>query len=64
MSKEVVERALADLVRRVAGIEDHLGEGRPRGWCAVAGQAGQDNFFEEAMRVSAKWRSKANTWKR
>jgi len=64
MSTEVVERTLADLERRVAEIEDRLAEGKPVGWRAVAGQAEQDDFFEEATRLGAEWRSKANTEER
>jgi hypothetical protein len=64
MSAEVVERTLADLMRRVAEIEDRLGEGKPGGWRAVAGQAEQDDFFEEATRLGAEWRARANTEER
>jgi len=64
MSTEVVERTLADLVRRVAEIENRLGEGKSGGWRAVAGQAEQDDFFEEATRLGAEWRAKANTGER
>ena len=60
MSTEVVGRTLADLVRRVAVIEVRLGEDKPGGWQAIAGQTEQDDFFEEAVRHGAEWRSKAN----
>lgn len=64
VSKEAVERTLADLVRRVAEIENRLGGGKPGGWRAVAGPAEQDDFFEEATRLGAEWRAKANTEER
>lgn len=64
MITEVVERTLADLVRRVAEIEDRLSKGTPGGWRAVAGQAEQDDFFEEATRLGAEWRAKANVEER
>jgi len=64
MSTEVVERNLANLERRVAEIEDRLGEPKPVGWRAVAGQAEDDDLFEEAIRLGAEWRVKANASER
>ena len=64
MNTEVVERNLANLERRVAEIEDRLGEPKPVGWRAVAGQAEDDDLFEEAIRLGAEWRVKANASER
>lgn len=63
MSTDVVERTLADLERRVAEIEGQLrtGERKPGGWRAIVGKAEEDNYFEEAIRLGAEWRAKANT---
>lgn len=61
---ELVEKSLADLNRRVAEIEEKLGEREPGGWRAVAGKAEGDDLFEEAIRLGAEWRAKANARER
>lgn len=64
MITELVEQNLADLNRRVAEIEEKLCEHKPVGWRAVAGQAENDELFEEAIRLGAEWRAKANAEER
>ena len=64
MITELVEQNLANLNRRVAEIEEKLGQRDPVGWRAVAGQAEDDDLLEEAIRLGAEWRAKANARER
>ena len=60
MSKDVLEKTVTDLQRRVAEIEQRL-DVRPRGgWEAIAGKAQDDDLLEEAMKLGAAWRARAN----
>jgi len=64
MTAELVEQNLADLKRRVAEIEEKLGQREPGGWRVIAGKAEDDDLFEEAIRLGAEWRAKANARER
>ncbi len=60
MSTEVLEQTVTDLQRRVAELERRL-TGKVRGgWEAIAGKAKDDDLFEEAMKLGAEWRARAN----
>ena len=54
--------ALDDQIAAIAHLRGQvrLGEDKPGGWQAIAGQTEQDDFFEEAVRHGAEWRSKGN----
>jgi hypothetical protein len=57
MSTEVLEQTVIDLQRRVAELEQKVG-GRARGgWQAIAGQAKDDDLFDQAMELGAAWRA-------
>ena len=60
MSTEVLEQTVTDLQRRVAEIEQKLSERSRGGWEAIAGEARDDDLFEEAMKLGAEWRARAN----
>ena len=58
MSTKVLQQTITDLQRRVAEIENRLGNAC--GWKKIAGAAKDDRHFAEAMRLGAKWRKQAN----
>jgi len=60
MSTKVLEQTVSDLQRRVTEIEDKLSAKARGGWRKIAGAANEDDYFDEAMRLGAKWRKKAN----
>jgi hypothetical protein len=60
MSTEVLEQAVNDLQRRVAELERTLAGKVRGGWAAIAGQAKDDDLFEEAMKLGAEWRTHAS----
>ena len=60
MSTETLEQTVTDLQRRVAQIETKLFSHSLGGWPAIAGQAKDDDLLEEAARLGAEWRARAN----
>ncbi len=60
MSTEVLEKVVNDLQRRVTELERKLADKARGGWAAIAGQAKDDDLFEEAMKLGAEWRASAN----
>ena len=60
MSTNVLEQQVSDLQRRVAEIEHKLADRRRGGWEAIAGKASDDDLLEEAMKLGAEWRARAN----
>ena len=55
----MIEQQLADLKKRVESLEASV-ERKPDAWKAIVGAAKDDDLFEEAMRLGAEWREKAN----
>lgn len=60
MSTTVLEQTVIDLQRRVAELEIKIGGKARGGWEAIAGKAKNDDLFEEAMKLCAEWRARAN----
>ena len=60
MSTKMIEQRLADLQKRVEALEIQL-KPAPKGtWREAIGFAKDDELFDEAMRLGAEWRAKAN----
>ena len=60
MSTQMMEHEIAALKQRVEALEKKVTD-RPRGgWEAIAGKAKDDDLFEEAMKLGAEWRARAN----
>lgn len=59
MSTQLIEQKLADLQKRVEALEK---EARPakRTWRDAIGFARNDALFDEAMKLGAEWRERAN----
>jgi hypothetical protein len=62
MSNEAIEQRLADLTQRVAALEAKAeGDAEPkRLWQDAVGAMKDSDLFEEAMRLGAEWRARAN----
>jgi hypothetical protein len=60
MSTITLEQTVTDLQRRVTEIEYKLTAKARGGWEAIAGKAKDDDLFEEAMKLGAEWRARAN----
>ncbi len=62
MSIEVIEQKLAELARRVAALEGKTGA-KPLAkdtWREAVGAMTDSDLFEEALRLGAEWRARAN----
>lgn len=61
MSTELLEAKLADISRRLEFLEARsTAAPSGKGWETIAGRAAQDDLLEEAMRLGAEWRARAN----
>jgi hypothetical protein len=60
MSVEALEQRLADLQRRVERLEAARIPNPSESWKEIVGAAKDDDLFEEAMRLGAEWRARAN----
>lgn len=60
MSTTTLEQTVLDLQRRVSEIEHKLTAKARGGWEAIAGKAKDDDLLEEAIKLGAEWRAKAN----
>ena len=60
MSTEIIEQELATLKQRVAKLEATVEDKPQDAWKKIVGAAKDDDLFEEAMKLGAEWRAKAN----
>lgn len=61
MSTELLEAKISDLTRRLESLEADVRLGRGKGWEGIAGRARHDDLMDEAMKLGAEWRTRANT---
>ena len=60
MSIEIIEQELATLKQRVEKLEATVEHKPQDAWKEIVGAAKDDHLFEEAMKLGAEWRAKAN----
>lgn len=60
MSTEMLEQKLAELQQRVEMLEAKVKPASKRRWRDAMGFAKNDALFDEAMKLGAQWREKAN----
>jgi len=60
MSTTTLEQTVIDLQRRLAEIEHQITAKARGGWEAIAGKAKDDDLLDEAMKLGAEWRARAN----
>jgi hypothetical protein len=62
VSTEAIEQKLAELTRRVAALEAKTGAGQSSkdSWREAVGAMKDCDLFEEALRLGAEWRARAN----
>ena len=60
MSTKLIEQQLADLQKRVEALEIQVKPAAKGTWRDAIGFAKDDELFDEAMRLGAEWREKAN----
>jgi len=60
MSTEIIEQELATLKQRVEKLEATVEQKPQDAWKEIVGAAKDDDLFEEAMKLGAEWRAKAN----
>jgi hypothetical protein len=60
VSTRAIERKLVELARRVAALEAKTGGKRAESWRGAVGEMKDSDLFEEALRLGAKWRARAN----
>ena len=60
MSTEIIEQELATLKQRVEKLEATVDHKTQDAWKKIVGAAKDDDLFEEAMKLGAEWRAKAN----
>ena len=60
ISTELIELELATLKQRVAKLEATVDHKPQDAWKKIVGAAKDDDLFEEAMKLGAEWRAKAN----
>jgi len=66
MSNEAIEQKLAELAQRVAILEAQAKE-KPvakKSWMETVGAIKDTDLFDEAMKLGAEWRAKANAEER
>ncbi len=56
----MLEQEITALKQRVEAIEKQVINQPRGGWEAIAGKARDDDLFEEAMKLGAEWRTRAN----
>jgi len=62
VSTSAIERKLVELARRVAALEAKTGAKQTDkdSWRKAVGAMKDSDLFEEAMRLGAEWRARAN----
>ena len=60
MNAAALEATLSDISRRLASLEARSPVPRGQGWQTIAGRAKDDDLMEEAMKLGAEWRARAN----
>ena len=60
MSTELLEAKISDLTRRLESLEADVRRSRGKGWESIAGRARNDDLMEEAMKLGAERRARAN----
>lgn len=60
MSTEIIEQELATLKQRVEKLEATIEHKPQDAWKEIVGAAKDDDLFEEAMKLGAEWRARAN----
>jgi hypothetical protein len=60
MSTEMLEQKLAELQQRVETLEAKVKPASKGSWRDAIGFAKNDALFDEAMKLGAQWREKAN----
>ena len=56
----MIEQELANLKQRLEKLEGKVEQKPGDAWKEIVGAAKDDDLFEEAMRLGAEWRAKAN----
>jgi len=59
MSTQLIEQKLSDLQKRVEALESKVEPSRQT-WRDAIGFARNDELFDEAMKLGAEWRDRAN----
>ena len=59
MSTQLIEQQLSDLQKRVEALEKQVQPSKGT-WKDTIGFAKDDELFDEAMRLGAEWRDRAN----
>lgn len=59
MSPEMIEQKLTDLTKRLEALEEKQPTKTPK-WHAIVGFAKDDDLLDEALRMGAEIRAKAN----
>ncbi|HEV7405242.1 MAG TPA: hypothetical protein VGO11_20020 [Chthoniobacteraceae bacterium] len=59
MSTQLIEQQLSDLQKRVAALENQVQTSKGT-WRDAIGFARNDELFDEAMKLGAEWRARAN----
>ena len=59
MSTQLIEQKLSDLQKRVEALESQVKPAKGT-WRDAIGFARNDELFDEAMRLGAEWRDRAN----
>jgi hypothetical protein len=60
VSTEAIEQKLVELARRVAALEARTGATPSDSWREALGAMKDCDLFEEALRLGADWRQRAN----
>ena len=60
MSTEMIEQKLNELAKRVEALEEKKGERKKSGWQEIVGFARHDDLLDEALRLGAEIRARAN----
>lgn len=60
MSTKMIEQELATLKQRLEKLEAKVEHKPQDAWKEIVGAAKDDDLFEEAMKLGAEWRAKAN----
>ena len=60
MNATALASTLTDITRRLESLESRSRPPRGKGWETIAGRAKDDDLLEEAMKLGAEWRARAN----
>jgi len=61
MNAATLEATISDITRRLTVLESRASvPPHGKGWETIAGRAKDDELLEEAMRLGAEWRARAN----